>query len=329
MTIIIKVKVSVILLHLITIDATVQIDKQMKDAAMFMKSNGFHFVSLLSNQDRNLQKDMKYLINSNIYSKVQVAVKTARMSRDLDSLLILTSAKDILSHKIEKYLTFIRNVDRKKCLVVVTGQGKKADIIQAWLDGAKKFNDNFMFYLNTGTSWKIITYVKNTEKAVFQNLDLGQNLESIERKWDLQGLTVTSTSLNWMPYNGLSDCDNITNICKNSEGIAMIIANNVAKDINATITHIMEPDGTWNMNIPIELKMANSMNRSDLRNHDIHWNGVMGNVFKGKYQMSLSAWFRQWDRIEIFDFCQLYQQAGTVLAWSKKQMNEKSIDMGL
>ena len=109
----------------------------------------------------------------------------------------------------------------------------------------------------------------------------------------------------------------------------MIIAKIVAKDINATITHIMEPDGTWNMNIPIELKMANSMNRSDLRNHDIHWNGIMGNVFKGKYQMSLSAWFRQLDRIEIFDFCQLYQQAGTVLAWSKKQMNEKSIDMGL
>ena len=167
----------------------------------------------------------------------------------------------------------MRKVNRKKCLVVVTGQAKENEITQAWLDGAKKLNDNFMFYLNTGASWKIITYVKNTEKAVFQRLDLGPNLESIEKKWDLQGLPVTSTSLNWMPYNGLSDCDNITNVCKNSEGIAMKIANIVAKDINVTMKYIMEPDGKWNAEIPIELKR--SMNKSDMSNHDINWNNLL------------------------------------------------------
>ena len=100
----------VVVLSLMASARSVSFDKQIRDAARFMKSNGFHFVSILSDhsKEHNLHKSLRQLANSNIYSKV--ADLDAQVLQHIDSFLILISIEGIQSRKIDEIFIFLEKL---------------------------------------------------------------------------------------------------------------------------------------------------------------------------------------------------------------------------
>ena len=146
-------------------------------------------------------------------------------------------------------LTFISNQTRRRCLLVIlkSENSSNANLISALSTSAHSLNRNMMFYILVKSQWVSMIKVKNTERTVVTGLSLTPNLVVIDREWDLQGITVKSISLTWMPDYGLYGCRKDGTQCNMVTGILASIFKSVAARTNITIRHLLEPEGNWGM----------------------------------------------------------------------------------
>lgn len=219
----------------------------LQNGIKFMKSNGLKYVSLVS-YDRNLLEEnyqvaWKSAMNESLYFRYNYSTVSS-----IDSFLILSTAQEIAENPTP-ILTFVSNQERKRCLLVIlkSENSSSADLISAMSTEAHSQNRNLMFYILVKDQWVSMIKVKNTERTVVSGLNLTPELSVIEREWDLQGITVKSISLTWMPDYGLYGCSENGMNCDTVTGILASIFKSVAARTNITIQHILEPNGNWGM----------------------------------------------------------------------------------
>ena len=110
------------------------------------------------------------------------------------------------------YLDFISRQKRRRCLLVIlnsVNNGSNPDLMEVISQEADNLNRNLMFYIHYQEQWVVMIKVKNTDKTVVNDLKIFEDKSIVENSWDLQGLTVQSISLNWMPDYALYGCTKV------------------------------------------------------------------------------------------------------------------------
>jgi hypothetical protein len=132
--------------------------------------------------------------------------------------------------------------------------------------------------------------------------------------YDLNGLTIYSTSDSWAPYLTLENCDESGTKCT-SYGYLKDYTDLVAKKYNFTYESHRDMTGNCRGVMPI----------SGPYNQSGEWGGIMGDVVNGKYDLGLSAWSWMPQRYEILTFVPVYSMR-QILVWTPKN---PEIDFGL
>ena len=115
----------------------------------------------------------------------------------------------------------------------------------------------------------------------------------IRESYDLGGLQVRSLSLPWSPYLIQSNCTtHEANSQKcNNHGYLIDFMEMTKQMYNFTYISLKDANQDWGIT-----PKSGPFNLSGT------WSGVMGNVIKGEYDMSLSAWYWIYNRMELLSF---------------------------
>ena len=122
--------------------------------------------------------------------------------------------------------------------------------------------------------WNQVTTLRGYSQSVVNNLQF-DSLGKIREKYDMQGLHLVSLTLSWAPYFTLYGCNKFGTGC-NSKGYLTDVMDILGKMMNFTWESHKEPNDNWGTNV-----VSGPPNSSGV------WDGVMGEVFNGKYQFSL------------------------------------------
>lgn len=216
----------------------------------FLESNGHKNISIFS-----LNRMLKLPLNvtKKLYSKRALTVINAHPNeaQNKDTYLLIESADEIaISNKASEYVSFIHR-SGGKCLMVVLPPFKDPDTKNYIMDGFKaaahKLNENLVFYFGDGDNWFEIMNVKNTEQSIATKLKVNYKMQILQSGWDLQGIVITDSSTDYMPFSGAIGCDQNGTNCKEVTGIVPSIFKVVASRINMTLRHVYNPTGNWGM----------------------------------------------------------------------------------
>lgn len=215
----------------------------------FMASSGFRYVSIISFnsccRQHLVPKTWSYVRQERIYFRV--LRESSQHFLPQDSLIIITDfAEQIDDLTADKYVSYLLERKVKRSLILAMPSSETSintGVLDVLLKAANDSNENLQFYLLINTFWYQIINIKNTEKAIA----LPFNASSKSNEWDLQGITITDISTQYMPHNGASECNELTRICNETKGILPNIFDAVAKRINITIRHIYDPNGNWGL----------------------------------------------------------------------------------
>ncbi len=113
-----------------------------------------------------------------------------------------------------------------------------------------------------------------------------------EVSYNMQGHTVTSSTLTWRPWFVMDqDCQETETPCRHS-GVLSEMMDVMGKMYNFTWSATPEPDGNWGVS---------PLNREDgLQTHD--YVGVLGNIVNRKYDISISIWAFFHERTAFLDY---------------------------
>ena len=147
---------------------------------------------------------------------------------------------------------------------------------------AKAFAKNSYFYLlitsfTSHFKWYTIITLYNSSQFIMNQIvfnDLGQAVED----FNLNGYNIVGTAKSWKPFMAVEDCNISGRNCK-YYGIVPDMMDTWAKAYNFTWDLYRDVDNDWGM-FPVD----GPFNRSGT------WKGVMGDVVKGRYQVSLIPW---------------------------------------
>ena len=116
----------------------------------------------------------------------------------------------------------------------------------------------------------------------------------MKESYDLNGLQIRSISLPWEPYllqTNCIDADEVGTQKCNNYGYLIDFMEMTKKMFNFTYISLRKANNDWGLN-PI----------SGPYNQSGTWGGVFGSVINRKYDMSLSAWYWIYDRVEFLSF---------------------------
>lgn len=192
-------------------------------------------------------------VTKNWFSTRALSVIKAKSNRahNQNSILLFESADEIVnSGKVSQYVSFIHK-SGAKCLMVVLSPFKDPGILDYILHGFKtsadKLNENLAFYFGDGDNWFEIIMVKNTKQSIATKFKVNDKLQVLPGGWDLQGLAITDSSADHMPFSGAFGCDQNRTNCKEVTGIVPSIFKVVASRINITLRHVYDPTANWGM----------------------------------------------------------------------------------
>lgn len=229
-------------------------DIAIRNGVGFMNSYGFKYVSVFSYNSKSImhliQRAWTSMRNDSIYLRVLKDNSTNTLSQDSYLLIDFDSQVDALG---PEYVSFMQgtNCDRTLLMALPPKKKQTVNVLDTLLKAVNASNANLQFYFNDGSDWYHIIKVKNTEKAVAVSIDAHSFQYSNEL--DLQGLTITDVSANYMPHNRGSSCEadrsvlNEMTECQTVEGIAPDIFKPVARIVNITLRHIYDPTGNWGL----------------------------------------------------------------------------------
>ena len=163
--------------------------------------------------------------------------------------------------------------------VIVTTKTLTIEQKQSFVDYLDQLGKNTMFYwlhLMEGQDknderlwWHQVITLNGNNKAVINQVNFDGNTR-IKETYDMQGAHIVSISLSWTPYYLLYDCDDQGKECKS----------------NGYLKNLMDSLGTL-MNFTWECHQEINNNWGLVPDTTGKWDGVMGHVLNGTYQLSI------------------------------------------
>ena len=228
-----------------------QLQDMIRKGISFMEKNGKKYISVITlNQSINLQKYMHNILrNSSAWFRVQSTDNIqALQTLNQDSFLLVDFANQLTEPNIHHaYLPFIIQKPLWKCLMVVINSSESSETIHGFKTAVNNLNENVGFYVLDDGHWFEIFNVKNTDRSLARKLTVNARLEVVRKGWDLEGLTITDISSDFMPFSGSSNCDSNGMNCEIVTGIIPSIFKVLQERINVTVKHIYEPSADWGM----------------------------------------------------------------------------------
>ena len=111
-------------------------------------------------------------------------------------------------------------------------------------------------------------------KSIVNQMEFDSNGRLIE-EYDMKGSHILSITLSWAPYFSLLNCSDDGQDCK-SEGYLTDVMNSLGNMTNFTWESHSDIDGNWGTTV-----VSGPSNSSGT------WDGVVGHVFNGSYQLSI------------------------------------------
>ena len=139
------------------------------------------------------------------------------------------------------------------------------------------------------TAYKNILSINNSTKTLVQDIKFNK-VDQMVDEINMEEITIYSSTLSWMPYFSISNCDDMGKNC-DIKGFLSDYMDAICRIINCTWTSHAPPDGSWGVR-PI----SGPFNLSGV------WGGAMGNVVNGDYHVSLSQWVWTANRYGLLDF---------------------------
>ena len=155
----------------------------------------------------------------------------------------------------------------------------------------------YMAVLDTSglSSWHHVISLKTG--TVICPLTFADNSLQIVETYNLQGLTIRSTTLPWEPFYAIGDCDREGLECKTNHGYLADYMDMLALKFNFTYTSHRNTDNDWGV---LPKRGPFSLNGT--------WSGVMGDVINKRYDMSISTWRWKLERTELAQFVPIVRE---------------------
>ena len=115
------------------------------------------------------------------------------------------------------------------------------------------------------TAYKNILSINNATKTLVQDIKFNK-MDQMVDEINMEEITIYSSTLSWMPYFSISNCDDMGKNC-DIKGFLSDYMDAICRIINCTWTSHAPPDGSWGVR-PI----SGPFNKSGV------WGGAMGNV---------------------------------------------------
>ena len=217
-----------------------------------------------------------------------------------DSLLILASSEDTKNWNL--YFELLGLVETMSATMILCEpiEKEQKNVFLSKLEVSSKSRFFYWLYENANERNKIsynrVITILNVEQIVVNSLSFN-NYGHIIEDYDLQGMHVLSTTVSWPPYIFLSEgCKNPKNYndeCK-AYGHLVDALNVMGRMSNFTWECHGDPNDDYGTT-----PLSGPANASGT------WGGVVGDVFYGKYQFSMSTWVWKEERQDMFDFASI------------------------
>ena len=234
------------------------------------------------------------------FSNSPVLSITEKLDFYQDSLLILASSRETLNW--DSYLDLLTQVEIMSATLIlcepIDMEQKKLFLSRLEVSSKSRF---FYWLYESSENRNVLSYnrvitVLNVKKVVVNSLSFN-NFGYINEDYDLQGMLIRSTTVSWPPYIFLSEgCKNPKNYnaeCK-AYGHLVDALNVMGKKSNFSWECHGDPNDNYGTT-----PLSGPANASGT------WGGVVGDVFYGKYQFSMSTWVWKEERQDMFDFASI------------------------
>ena len=218
---------------------------------------------MLNESDVEHNSSMKGHITRRLYSNVMV-ITTFNNSENWATYLQLMAKTKVKS----SIINFVGRFEQKQW--------------ESFISVADKMAKNSLFYVvfqksnnaSYETMWYRIMTIHGSKKSIVNQLEFDPNGRLIE-EYDMKGSHILSITLSWAPYFTLLNCSNDGKDC-NSEGYLTDVMNILGNMTNFTWESHSDVDGNWGTTV-----VSGPSNSSGT------WDGVVGHVFNGSYQLSI------------------------------------------
>ena len=203
-----------------------------------------------------------YMSKSNLHYNQKSTMVFLASSPNLEGIefcLKEISQRDLLSTVL--IMTRAVTIDEKE-MVENRFNEMNENVMFFWLYNNYIENQNMMV-------WNRVIGLKGYDKAIVNKVEMN-NQSRIKEEYDLQGLHLTSMSLSWFPYFHLFNCNNQGMSCE-STGYLKQFMDSLGTLLNFTWESHREVDDNWGL-----VPQAGG-----------GWDGVVGHVFNGTYQLSI------------------------------------------
>ena len=279
-----------------------------QDVANFLSDNGLKYVSIKGRTCCHYRGLLKAIVERQytflrFYKSYEYPEERYNYFHVDAELLLMNSIEEISSE-------LLLNVASKKVQrTVIVVQNPSNESQMSYLkQNLQAQNTNSFFYLvinyQSSTRWYQVISLESGYSL--NDLEFASNSYHVKEQFDLQGLSIKSISLTWAPYLTIERCNEQGSDCAVNDGYLMDYMNILANRFNFTFTSDKEPNGDWGI-----LPQSGPFNLSG------QWDGVMGNVLNGKYDVSISPWDWNLERNNVVQFV-LVTKNRKVLVWEPK-----------
>ncbi len=199
---------------------------------------------------------------------------------------------DTLIIQLGDNTNFIDKITTRKVLTtILIASEDQLSVVKKLLSKRKR---NSFFYVAKSDSeeieWLQILTINNQAQVVKNELQFDE-FDRVKEIYDLQGLTIIATSLSWPPYVTLGQCNSKGFKCKTKYGLLVDLMDLWSQELNFKWDFYKDVNDDWGLKP-----------KSGPYNESGEWTGVLGDVVKGKYQLSLNVWIWFPERDSFLDF---------------------------
>ena len=287
----------------------------------FLQSNGKKFLNFATMDIQEpVVRDALYnlvqisKLNSKLRSRVLIAKDINTTHRfHTDTLILVTSSN---SKKWENYIEILIGTKIMSSLIICIGKSYKQSFENMTTSLQNKSRSSFFYWIGVeGTGLEVVDMkniisMKNSKKIISNKIKFDIFGRAIFEK-DMQGLHINCTTLSWLPYFELGNCQGEKKTNCKGVGYLADVMNIFASRYNFTWSCDAEPDENWGHVQPI----------SGPRNENGTWGGVIGLVTEGSYHMCVSIFaYFDWRR-EMFDFVSIGAGGPFLIAYLPQSSN--------
>ena len=250
----------------------------LEEVQQFLTDNGHRYVDVFHNSV------WSELIPKDIFLSRRSLVTLGRGNKTKDNkfaIFLFDSDKD----NMEEFLALIQERPIRKSLLLFTNPQNYRNKLNRILT-KMKLRTFFYLAVSGADKRKLSWYqvISLSSGYVIDKLSFCDSSYLIIEKFNLNGLKVTSTTLDWVPYYKIKDCNEHGVNCT-TYGYLKDYMEILARRYNFTFISHKSSDNDWG-SIPKDGK----------------WTGVLGDVVSKKFDLSISSWSWKIERIEVLQF---------------------------